>query len=271
MYGGPLPREGWSCFSDACLGAGASLTLVLPGPQRPPCLLELAAELGAGRGPECRPSSGAWSLAGGWAGRGWRLCGPCLRLSGCSSWGGGAPLSSGQNSPSGVTCDLIGPPSQGTCAGDSGTCRGLDGRWGGQEERAPGGGRRSPRAVREGPSVQAEAAHAATRDRPVEPQCWGWRSCGRRARPGAAKTDDGGAGDTAARAASVQRDSRWSWGSQAIPCSWRAAASSLLCDASVDTPECVPQPGLQPGTAEAIPTDGAPDPAWLAPSGVTRG
>ena len=68
MGGRCLGRGRSLCFSDACLGAGASLTTVLPGPQRPPCLLELAAELGAGRGPECRPSSGAQSLAGGGAG-----------------------------------------------------------------------------------------------------------------------------------------------------------------------------------------------------------
>ena len=59
-------------------------------------------------------------------------------------------------------------------------------------------------------------------------------------------------------------------GSQAIPCSWRAA-TPLFSDASGEMPECVPQPGLQPGAAEAISTDGAPDLAWLAPRGVIGG
>lgn len=182
--GGRCPGRGGHVSLMPAWGRGPASPQFSRGPREPRACWSSRL---AGR-PDCRPSGGARSLVGGRVGLApvWTMP---LSL-GVQLLGGGAPLSSGQNSPSGVT-------SQGTCAGDSGTCRGLDGRQVGREERAPGGGRRSPRAVREGPSVQAEAAHTATRDRPHEPQ-W-WQSCGRRARPGAAKTDDGGTGDTPAR------------------------------------------------------------------------
>lgn len=108
---------------------------------------------------------------------------------------------------------------------------------------------------------------AATRDRPDEPQWWGWRSCGCRARPEAAKTDDrvwGSGGHTCPGGVSAAR-LPLILGITGDPCSWQASASSLLCDASVGRPECVPQPGLQPGRAEAAPTGGTPDPAWRSP------
>ena len=135
------------------------------------------------------------------------------------------------------------------------------------EERATQGGRRSPRAVRVGPSVHAEAVHAATRDRPDERQWWGWRSCGCRARPEAAKTGDGvwGSGGHTCRGGISAARPPLILGIIGDPYSWRASASSLLGDASVGRPECVPQPGLQPGRAEAAPTGGALDPAWPSP------
>ncbi|XP_055252348.1 uncharacterized protein LOC129537066 isoform X2 [Moschus berezovskii] len=65
-----------------------------------------------GQSGDRRVQLGAWWRVG----QGGRLPGPSPSSPECSSWGG-APLTSGRNSPSGVTCDLIRPPSQGTGAG----------------------------------------------------------------------------------------------------------------------------------------------------------